>query len=744
MSTELWIYFLLAIIFIVALIFIVVWITIISQPPVFPAAPDYTNSGYGMRCNTDILIDTNEQNQPATFVPNNCALGLVCAAGFCRKDIGTPCNSLFECVPGAVACNGTCSATGKGSLNEICSTDNDCDNIYVCDTSLIIPLCKRPIGSTPCLISNDCISGSICADNICLPISLSGQACLPLENNNSCSDNNVCLNFEDNFYFCQPENITIPGEQDSICYFWNDVSILQPLPPIKNVTVDNVLNTVASCQTGFTCSAVGDFTNIDEYGQCINLNNSAGWFDQCSITNPCQGSQVCLNNNCVFPTITTNNLIEYNPLSCENGESTGFCLENTTCSTVNTKRKCIGNNFNIPGTDLNSCLNGISNTYSVVQQTFADINSDSTNRLSTSSWTNGNFIIPNYINNATINQINFSSFEDINIKIIFHLIGNNFYNITSSNLNTTININNGIHGNINIGPNTYFGKVAKVAYTNTGNYYCIIEYTLIAGIGATNFSNIYISTFPTFNDAVPYCTPYNVKYFIGGNFSFNSQYLYSVSVDDRPISNNLNVRIFFVSGNEASLFDNLYNQKGRLCSITLSGLSLSSISNSLNLFSFDLLSYNFNYTQIDSTIVWCQAFLSRTMDLSQVSKYCYAYSFKASQTRIYGPNPTNINTNVGFTSSFPFLNKTNLSLNSISLYNSRSIDIFNNPCYYIGVQDTNLNYSNQIFLGLSWINQDVVLPADVNLSTLLSVTFTTSVNEINYRPKILLLSHVCN
>jgi len=742
MNTELWIYLLLAIIFVVALIFIIVWITILSQPPVFPEAPVYSNSGYGMRCNINNSNTTNNTNQPATFEPSNCDLGLVCAAGFCKKDIGTACNTLFECVPGTLVCNGTCSATGKGSLNSICSNDNDCDNIFVCDTSLIIPLCKRPIGSTPCLITDDCVSNSVCANNICLPISSSGEACLPLENNNSCQENDVCLNFEDNFYFCQPTN-TIPGEQNSVCYFWNDILIGQPLPPIKNVTIENILNTVPSCQNGFICSSIGDFTSINEYGQCIDINNSAGWFDQCSENNPCQASQVCLNNNCVFPTITnSNNLIEYSPLSCENGESSGFCLTNTTCSSVNNKRKCVGNNFNIPAINNDSCLNGIGSNYSIVQQTFADINSSQTDRLTTSSWTNSNLIVPNYINSGNIDNVNFSSFEDNTvIKVIFHLIGNNFYNIN----NTTININNGIHGNVIVGANTYFGKVSKVGYTTSGNYYCIIEYVLTAGVGDTNFSNIYISTLSNFGDSIPYCKPYNVKYYIGGNLQFNSRYLYSVSVDDRPINNNLNLRIFFVSGNNGPLANNLYTQAGRLCSIEMNGPSISSISNNLNLFSFDLLSYNLNYITIDSSLVYCSAFLSRTMDISQASKYCYAYSVSASQTRIYGPNPTNINTNVAFTSGFPFINKNNLKLKSINIYNSRSIDLFNNPCYYIANQGNNIDYSNQIFLGLSWINQDVVLPADVNLSTLLSVTYTNNGNDIpGYRPKILLLTKVCN
>jgi hypothetical protein len=133
------------------------------------------------------------------------------------------------------------------------------------------------------------------------------------------------------------------------------------------------------------------------------------------------------------------------------------------------------------------------------------------------------------------------------------------------------------------------------------------------------------------------------------------------------------------------------------------------------------------------------------MDITQASKYCYAYSFEASQTRIYGPNPSNPNTNIGFTSSFPFTNKTNLTLNSINLFSSRTSDVFNNQTYYIASQDTNPIYASQIYLGLSWINQDVVLPADVNLLTLTSVAFPAVINDVpGYRPEILLLTKVCN
>ncbi len=742
MSTEIWLYILISIIFIVALVIILSWNVVLKTEPTFPPAPGYTTTGLGMRCTpSDEPVDQTF-NSPTDYIPPHCDIGLICHAGFCYKDIGSSCNTIFECVPGTLVCNGFCSATGRTGLDGKCSTNSDCDTAFVCDTSLIPAVCKRPIGGTPCFSSNDCVSGSVCSANVCIPVSQDGESCLPVTDADSCEVPDVCKNYANGFYFCQPPDVATAGDIGSTCYYWNDSNISQPSPPIKNVTIDEVITTVPSCATGFQCNNIGNLDNIEifpTYGQCGSAptvidNASAGWFDQCTISNGCQSTQVCLNSQCSFPVTKVSNLITYEPLSCQNGNSNGLCLTNYSCkgNYPTGDSKCIGVNNNIPAINLNSCLNGISSNYNVVMQTFQDINSDPTNRSTTASWSSAGLIVPASINSGNINQVNFSTFENntFNILAIFHIIGQNSYIISSNSGNVTITISPVIVAG---------GRVAKVGYTTTGNYYCVIEYA--------GFANIYFSTLNNFSDCIPYFTSYNVRYYIGGNNNFNSTYIYSVSVDDRILDPSLgaaNVRVFMITGNNGPYSTSQYLQQGRLCSINLNGPSLNAISNALNAFSFNLLSYNPNYTAIDSSLVWCEAFLSRTLDISQASQSCLGYQFNTTRAIIYGANPTNPNTNVGFTPVFPINNISNRALNQITAFNSRSTDLFNNPCYYVANQGANSTYASQIYLGLTWISQDVVLPGEVDLTTLISMPFPSPINDSpGYRPKICLLTKTC-
>jgi hypothetical protein len=744
MSPQIFILILLAIIFVVSLIFIIGWITVLQSPPVYPPAPTYSLTGFGMRC-----TDTNEPvdqttNAPYTYIPPHCSSGLICHGGFCLKDIGTSCNSIFECVPGTIVCNAQCSATGRTGLNGQCSTNEDCDSFLVCDTSLIPAVCKRPIGGLNCTDSSDCVTGSVCSNNVCIPVGSDGESCLPVENADSCEAPDLCINYSSNFYFCQSPNVTAGGES-STCYYWNDTSISQPAPPLKNVVIDNVLMTFPSCNSGLQCNAEGSLSLgstssiIPTYGQCgvvpaaTNLGG-AGWFGGCSVIDGCQFNQVCLDGQCSFPTVLSNNLINYEPLSCQIGNSSGLCLNNYVCkgSYPTGDAKCVGVGNGIPAIDNSSCVNGISSNYNVVTQTFQDINSDPTNRNITASWTSAGLTVPSFVNSSSINQINFSTFENSNFIIlaIFHLIGSSTYIISSPSGNTTIAVSPAIVSS---------GRVAKVGYTTTGNYYCVIEYL--------NFANIYFSTFPNFSDCVPYFTSYTVRYYLGGNFTFSSSFIYSVSVDDRVLNPSLgavNVRVFMVTGNNGSYNTSQYIQQGSLSSISLNGPSLASVSNSLNTFPFNLLSYNNNFSAIDNTIVWAEAAISRTMDITQASQYTYAYQFDSNQCVSYFPNPTDPNRNIRFTPIFPILNKSNFFINKIAAFNSRGTDLFNNPFYYVGNQQTSTIYSTQVFLGLTCTNQDEVLAGDVNLQTILSMPYPAPVNDVpNYRPKITLLTRTC-
>jgi len=742
MDVELWIYIILAAIIIIALIIIILWTTVIQTPPVFPPAPNYTLTGFGMKCSSTPVTETT--NDPNTYVPPPCSVGLICHGGFCLKNIGSECNTIFECVPGTITCNGFCSATGRTGLNGRCSTNADCDTSFICDTSVTPAVCKRPIGSSGCFQSSDCVTGSVCSNNVCVPLEDGGLPCAPVVDSDSCNNENICLNYGNNYYFCQPPLVT-PGGEGALCYYWNDTSIPQPALPLKNVTLNSVVTTVPSCATNFQCNSEGDVNGISEYGKCANSDpiNVAGWFDNCSIVNGCQTPQVCVNGLCLFPFTLTSGLLDLQPLLCENGRSTGICLNNYTCNT-NTN-KCVGIGNGIPATSAASCNSGIGG-YNVVTQTFQDINSNSTNRLTTASWASAGLIVPGSINDSNINQVNFSTIETVNgnINAIFHIIGDNTYVIATTSSNTTVVISTNIRGLVTVGLNNFMGKVAKVDYTTTGNYYCIIEYTPTSG---PTFSNIYISTLSNFSDAVPYCTPYVVDYYLANlPFSFNSTYIYSVSVDDRIIDPNIifpvDVRVFMTTGNNGSYNNTQFNQQGRLASLRIVANTLLTVSQGLAITDFNLLSYT-SSGAIDNTLVWCQAFVSRTMDPSLASQYCLGYQNDSNIALIYGPFP-NLITNVGNTPVFPTRFYTNFTLNQIATYNSRSTDLFNDPCYYIGNQGLNTQQVAQVYLGLTWANIDANLPGDVDLNTKISVPFVAPINDNpGYAPKICMLTKTC-
>ncbi len=741
MNSELWIYILIACILVISLIIIVAWTTVVQTPPEYPPAPIYSLTGFGMKCSDEPVPETT--NNPNTYIPPPCSIGLICHGGFCLKDIGTSCSSVFECVPGTVVCNGYCSSTGRTGLNGQCSTNSDCDTSFVCDTSLVPAVCKRPGGSV-CFGSYECESGYVCSDNVCVPQSNDGLPCMPILDADSCEGGNVCLSYGDGYYFCQAPTISAGGES-SVCYYWNDSTIPQPDPPIKNITDSNgEIITVPSCVEGLQCNSEGNVFGIPTYGTC---GTPAGWFDFCSNINGCQPPQVCLDGMCIFPsTVNESSLLILEPLSCENGISTGLCLNNYTCSTVNGARTCVGVGNGVPAITANSCNSGMGG-YNVVVQTFQDIYSDPTDRLTTASWASATLTVPPSINTTNINQINFSTIETPfgDINAIFHIIGDNTYIISTPSGNINITISSAIRGNITVRGTNFFGKVAKVGYTTTGNYYCLIEYTQIST--GESFTNLFMSTLSNFSDAVARCIPYATYYYVGTTrYIYITQYIYTVSVDDRFINPYsgfpVDVRIFITSGNHGPYSNNQFTQPGRLLSIRMTGTSLNQISQNLGTIHFNLLSYTLT-GGIDSSIVWCQAFVSRTMDVTSASQNCLAYSSGSNIVSAYGPNPYSL-ANIGHAPLFPTRFYINFTMNQISTFNSRATDIFDDPCYYIANQGSNPFQIPQIYLGLTWADLNVTLPGDVDLNTLISVPFPLPAIDVpGYIPKITMLSRVC-
>lgn len=83
------------------------WTHALRQKPIFPDAPNYNTAGFGMRCSDEIVEQS--LNTPFSYINPSCSFGLVCNDGKCLKDIGQPCTTIFECLPGTLVCDGVCS-----------------------------------------------------------------------------------------------------------------------------------------------------------------------------------------------------------------------------------------------------------------------------------------------------------------------------------------------------------------------------------------------------------------------------------------------------------------------------------------------------------------------------------------------------------------------------------------------------------------------------------------------------------
>jgi hypothetical protein len=324
-------------VFIFIIILLITWTkTLQEQPPEYPNML-FSSSSYGMRCISDTTA-TGESNigkytssSPLDYVPQPCEAGLICdkiastdETGICRKKLGQPCTSVYECSSDAKICfNGFCSATITGGINQ----PPPCINNLISEDGL----CKVPVGGS-CSYSTDCFNSSVyqCvtldlnnpSSTVCTIPYENGQNCLV---DSDCASNNCSVN--NSMGVCQPEG-NFSGEFGSSCLYYQ------------------AQNQNSACQSTYSCN-LDLFSNTNtDIGVCLRPvytwpNNTTA--NEC-ITNSCITPSICYDGICKFPD---------DPLSCAKGVSSGNCISNFNC--VNDRCEP---NFGYPG---------VGNTWKIVQ-----------------------------------------------------------------------------------------------------------------------------------------------------------------------------------------------------------------------------------------------------------------------------------------------------------------------------------------------------------------------------------------
>ena len=721
-------------IIIVTVIFLsIAWALTVQTVPTYTSAPQYTLAGYGGRCTTKTLI--SDQNRPDEYQLQKCGAGLACINGYCFKELGTKCNTLFECVPGTLVCNGHCSNTGKGGLDDVCTLNSDCDTNLSCNNNK----CKKNIG-TFCSINDNCVSNSYCNNSVCTLFTDPGKQCTI----NSCGSGFICstsepINGTGNYpSFCQPSN-TANGLQRSYCSLWNDPNGQIVTDGGTYQYVDGLV--APSCATGYTCNIIRDSNGLTTSmnGFCTT---TGFWDGNCNSDLACQNPQVCIQGRCKLP---INDV-----LSCDRLNSTGICLNGYRCNNLN---KCVGLNSNIPVVNSSDCQTSISNGRNIVWKYFDN-----------SSWTNSGLYVPSSLDNIDSYNIYFTSFESqTGLTALLHQFESNSYYICSTTGYIECKISNNIVGNFttNISYNNgfvqvnYIGSPDYVGYTTRGNYFTAVRYTVISTNYSSppltdppiiqDFTRIYYDTLQDFSNNVLSFTSNGDPFY---NYYFDDttnrilKYVYSISVDDRIIDPNFlnSGRIYLVTNEQDKPINSVNEGDSQKSGVLVSVQINTNIFNNSSIYNIVSRSnFIINGGEPDYTITWCSAYIYRTINITNILKECYGRSNYDLGGKIRKYNSTY--SAMYYIEDFPYETMEGDSKypSSISLYSSKTFDLVKSSIAYI------VKENNKYNLGSSKNKFDTIIAASVDNKTLLSVPHnSSSLDTLSYRPKILLYSKVCN
>lgn len=266
------------------------------QPKITPPAIQKASMviGTGMVC-SDVL---------------GCSPGLQCYNGRCLAPIGNKCNTLYDCVSTAKACNGVCVSTNDaGELGSRCPQNSIgyCNANYDClQATSTTYKCLIPDNEYGCKISDDCSFNYRCISNKCVPSKNPGEACT---SNAECGGEDRC-----NGGYCEPPSIQ-PGNLGAYCYGTGRE------------------NETALCGNNLTCNISQDFSPVNYVGYCVNSSSISPIGGRCNINLGCISPGFCSNGICVMPSDTNN---------CGVGTS-GFCIPGYQCDSLpNGGGICVG------------------------------------------------------------------------------------------------------------------------------------------------------------------------------------------------------------------------------------------------------------------------------------------------------------------------------------------------------------------------------------------------------------------
>lgn len=276
-----WITSTIVIIIITLLFFTFFWIYVINYKE-DASESFYSDAYYGYRC----MID---ESYPLPA----CKEGLKCIKysdeqqwGYCKKDLGVPCNSLLECVPEATICSIVCSTTKSGGLNQ----KGPCLYDYLQEDEFGI--CKLKPETEGCRIDSDCYN-SKCKNKKCIAMK---------ENGMYCTNNYECISGNCNTY-CQDLGIE-NGQEGATC----------------------ASNQAPGCDYSLSCYI--DYSDV--YNESVNYGicemTVKDWIiDTCSRSASCPYPSICWNGECVMPR-------NHNKFLTNTCSLTQFCMKGYSCT----------------------------------------------------------------------------------------------------------------------------------------------------------------------------------------------------------------------------------------------------------------------------------------------------------------------------------------------------------------------------------------------------------------------------
>lgn len=280
---------------------------------------------------------------PTFFQPQTCASGLTCLLaqstdtyGFCKADIGTSCNTVYDCFPSLtnqIFCSGgICSATSNGSLFSACTPGST--GGLQCDISLglqcaNIGVCLFEDGF-PCTGPNECVGGGCAIDGV------TGICVSKYTPAGNCAFDYCESGFGCTGGICEPLYSGVPaapGSQGSFCSI-----------PLYNLLDPDPL----SCNEGLVCNFDADtltpsnYPGITGYGLC-DIPNRPITYTCNSLSGACIPPSVCYDGVCQAPKVGGIGDINYCGLGSSNECGPDYqCNEAYQCVPSTLKGICNG------------------------------------------------------------------------------------------------------------------------------------------------------------------------------------------------------------------------------------------------------------------------------------------------------------------------------------------------------------------------------------------------------------------